>query len=259
MYLDSTAIRRSFGRNAINYDQVANLQFEIGKKLLTQLDQITINPNIILDLGSGTGWAGAVLQKHFLQAHVVEMDFALPMLLFARKRAPTLSYVCADATYLPLHAGIVDLIYSNAMLQWCNDLQQVFINLRQTLTPNGLILFTTFGPSTLQELRLAWLKVDTYPHVSTFLGLDNLKSILKNVGFKRVELHSELKSLTCMDVKELMLNLKTLGAHNALHERAKGLTGKNRFAAMLKNYEQLRVNSQLPVSYEIIYGQAWNF
>lgn len=257
--LDSDSIRRSFGRNAITYDKVSSLQMEIGQKLLAQLTHVTINPNLILDLGSGTGWANAALQQLFPQAHIIEMDFALPMLLLARSRIPTASYICADAVHIPLRYSTVDMIYSNAMLQWCNDLSQIFINLRQTLTTDGLLLFTTFGPATLSELRLAWSKVDNYPHVSTFLNVDSVKNFLSMAGFTRIQLHSELKHLTCSNVTELMVNLKTLGAKNAMRGRTKGLTGKGKFTAMLKAYEQLRVTNYLPITYEIIYGLAWNF
>lgn len=251
-------MRRAFGRSANRYEDHANLQFAIGQCLLTQLDTIHCTPQTILDLGCGTGWANTELQKRFPQAHIIAMDVALPMLQLASNRIPALTCICGDAERLPLHYATVDMIYSNAMLQWCNDLQQVFIGLRQILTDGGLLLFTTFGPNTLNELRWAWSEADQHPHVSSFLDLNMVQYKLNNAGFINIKLSQEQRHLTVTDVHELMQNLKNLGAHNALPNRTKGLTGKNRFAAMLQAYEKLRVGNYLPVTYEIIYGLAWN-
>jgi malonyl-CoA O-methyltransferase len=256
--LDGTTIRRSFSRNAVTYESAAQLQFEIGHQLLTQLCQVTIFPHTILDLGTGTGWASVILRQMFPQAHIISIDFALPMLELALKRSPELFCVCANAEYLPLRSKTVDLIYSNAMLQWCNDISLIFNNVQQILIPEGLFAFTTFGPATLNELRDAWARADNYPHVSDFYNLENLRYYLKIAGFTRIELRTELKCLTYANVKELMLNLKTLGANNAAFKRTKGLMGKKRFATMLDAYEQRREKNSLPVTYEIIYGLAWN-
>jgi DNA-binding transcriptional regulator of glucitol operon len=35
------------------------------------------------------------------------------------------------------------------------------------LKNNGLILFSTFGPNTLKELKKSWAVVDNKPHVNT--------------------------------------------------------------------------------------------
>ena len=67
----------------------------------------------------------------------------------------------------------------------------------------------------------------------------------------------ETITMTYQDARTLMLDLKTLGAHNASAARPKGLTGKKRLKAMLAAYEQFRVDNVLPATYEVVYGQAW--
>jgi len=39
------------------------------------------------------------------------------------------------------------------MMQWCPDLKQLFSEIHRVLKNNGLILFSTFGPDTLKELK----------------------------------------------------------------------------------------------------------
>jgi len=67
----------------------------------------------------------------------------------------------------------------------------------------------------------------------------------------------ETITLTYRDARELMKDLKALGAHNMTAGRARGLTGKGALRKMLAAYEQFRHQGKLPASYEIIYGHSW--
>ena len=60
------------------------------------------------------------------------------------------------------------------MLQWCLDLGPVFTELRRVLAPGGLLMFTTFGPDTLMELRASWAQVDGYTHVNQFIDMHDI-------------------------------------------------------------------------------------
>ena len=66
--------------------------------------------------------------------------------------------VRADAYSLPFRDGAFDLVFSSLMLQWCDDLDAVFAEIARVLRPGGLLLFSTFGPGTLAELREAWAR-----------------------------------------------------------------------------------------------------
>ena len=55
-------------------------------------------------------------------------------------------------------------------------------------------------------------------------------------------------------VRELLDELKTLGAHNMNRERAQGLTGRRALQGMLKAYETRRENGLLPATYEVQFG-----
>src|SRR5690606_32620762 len=57
-------------------------------------------PQVVLDLGSGTGHATAAMRKRWPKAQVIAMDLALPMLRQARRQAgwwKPFPRVCADA------------------------------------------------------------------------------------------------------------------------------------------------------------------
>lgn len=127
---DPRHVRRAFSRAAASYDAAAALQREVEKRLLESLDYLEDRqPQVVLDVGSGTGHASAAMKKRWPKAQVIALDLAEPMLREAKKQAGwwrPFTRVCADAQALPLLDQSVDVIYSNLCLQWVEDLPAVF-------------------------------------------------------------------------------------------------------------------------------------
>ena len=259
-WLDKGGVRRAFSKAASRYDEVAVLQREIGQRMLDRLNLVRLKPATVLDLGAGTGVATVALEKIYPKAQVIALDFAFPMLQQTRRRGGLFRKprcLCADLEQLPLADASVDLIFSNAAIQWCNDLDRVFPELQRVLRPGGLLMFTTFGPDTLQELRAAWSEADGYAHVSRFLDMHDIGDALMRAQFSDPVMDVDRMTLTYSAVEELMRELKILGAHNVASGRQRALTGKGRLIAMKASYEQFRRNGLLPASYEVVYGHAW--
>jgi malonyl-CoA O-methyltransferase len=211
-------------------------------------------------VGAGTGAATLELGQRFKKARTIALDFALPMLQRARRRGSWLRRprcICGDAEQLPLADQSVDLIFSNATLQWCNDLEVTFQEFIRVLRPHGLLMFSTYGPDTLKELRHSWAQVDGTSHVSPFPDMHDIGDAMMRAGLLNPVVDVDRLSLTYQDVPTLMQDLKTLGAHNVTTGRQRGLTGKGRLQAMFSAYEAYRVDGRLPASYEVVYGHAW--
>ena len=174
---------------------------------------------------------------------MIALDFAHAMLLQARRRGRWLRRplcLCADAERLPLADGAFDLIVSNATLQWCNDLGATFTECLRVLRPGGLLMFTTFGPDTLKELRAAWSSVDGDSHVSPFPDMHDVGDALVHARFADPVMDVERLTVTYAQVRDLMADLKGIGAHNATRQRPRGLTGPRRLAAVQAAYEAHR-------------------
>ena len=61
----------------------------------------------------------------------------------------------------------------NLLIYFNSDLQKRLLPIfHYALKPGGLLMFSTFGPDTLKELRQAWSEVDESPHVSPFMDMD---------------------------------------------------------------------------------------
>lgn len=271
---DHRQVRRAFSRAAHGYDDAAALQREVGARLMESLDYYDDpgaarpSPRVVLDVGCGPGHASVTMQKRWPRAQVLALDLALPMLREARANAggrrPAFlpsprrpAPLCADARALPLRDGSVDVLLSNLCLQWVEDLPEVFAGFRRVLKPGGLMLLSTFGPATLHELRAAFSRADDAPHVSLFPDIGQFGDALIAAGFKDPVLDRDEFLLHHDGLPDLMRELRTLGATNAMAGRRRSLTGRARFERASEAYEAERTERGLPATWEIIYAQAW--
>ena len=261
-WMDKARVRASFDRAAQTYDAAAILQKLVRTEMLSRLDLVKIKPQVILDAGCGTGHGSFALQKKFSSAQVVSLDIALGMLQKTQQQQPLLNkifkqknLICADIEHLPIANSSLGMVWSNLALQWCNDLDGAFNQIARVLQPNGLLMFSTFGPDTLKELRAATNNGNT--HVSRFIDMHDIGDALTRAGFSAPVLDVEHYTLTYDDVKAVMRDLKAIGAHNATEGRARGLQGRGFLQQLAQNYEQFRVNGKLPATFEVVYGHAW--
>jgi malonyl-CoA O-methyltransferase len=119
-------------------------------------------------------------------------------------------------------------------------------------------MFSSFGPDTLKELRVAWQAVDDYNHVNAFLDMHDVGDALMRAGFVTPVMDVEDITLTYNDIMTLMRELKAIGAHNVTAGRPGGLMGRRRLKQLADAYEQFRHDDRLPVTYEVVYGHAWH-
>jgi malonyl-CoA O-methyltransferase len=260
-FMDQHLVARHFNSAVQRYDDLAVLQKTVAQRLLERLDVMRISPRNILDLGAGTGATSRRLAKRYRKAQVIQLDLALRMLSHSVRTGrwfrPRRMSVCADAMNLPIATGVMEMVFSNLMLQWCNDPGVVFAEVRRVMRPEGLFIFSSFGPDTLQELRDSWSTVDDDTHVHAFIDMHDIGDVLIKTGFTQPVLEAERFTLTYPDTLSLFRELKQLGAANAATGRRHTLTGKRRLKRALEAYEKFRVDGRIPVTYEVIYGHAW--
>lgn len=259
--IDKRCARRTFGRAADSYDAAAVLQHETGQRMLERLDYVKLQPRRVLDIGCGTGLTTGKLLRRYPKAEVLALDFALPMLARARRRGRWLRRprcLCGDMDCLPLASHSVDLVFSNAAIQWSADPAAALAEMHRVLRPGGLLMFTSFGPDTLHELRAAWAEVDGLPHVHGFVDMHDYGDMLLGAGMADPVMDVERITLTYADTNSLMRDLKAIGANNAAGARSRGLTGRARLSAFARAYERFRdADGRLPATYEVVYGHAW--
>ncbi len=253
--LDPSRIRRAFARAATDFDRNDFLHREIRERLLERLLALTADPAWIVDLGAGTGGALPGLQSRFPDAHIASIDSSPAMLAVNYKAQQG---ICADAACLPLADNCADMVISNLMLHHCPDPATVLSEARRVLSARGLLLLTTFGRNSLNELGRAWATADQFAHIAPFFSIQDLGNLLTATGFTEPVLDCQTLTITYDTLAGMMSDLRNAGSTNATDGRQHGLTGRGTWQQLSAAYDQLREpDGKLPVTLEIIFSLAW--
>ena len=254
------AVARSFSAASRRYDDVAILQTLVREELLSRLSLLRATPRAVLDLGAGTGLGALALKRAFPRARVTATDLSAAMLQQARRHSRfwrPIRCIEADARSLPIETASVDLVFTSLMLQWVDPLDDALVEIRRVLKPGGLMLASSFGPLTLQELRAAWAEADAGVHVNDFVDMHDFGSALQRAGFSEPVLDVDRHLRHYADAATLMREIKAIGAHNVRAERRRGLTGRGALQRMDAAYEKLRGPQGLPATWQVVHAVAW--
>jgi malonyl-CoA O-methyltransferase len=256
--IDKALIKRSFEKAACHYNQFTSLQRTIGDRLMKNHVSQSGKETNVLDIGAGTGYLTGKILRAMPSVNVVALDLSIGMLQQTRINLnhERLGFVTADADKLSVRSASMDKVFSNLAFQWCSNLPMTFSASYAALKPKGQFVFATFGPNTLRELKKSWLSADTLTHVNNFVDHKTVESNLKTSGFVDVIVKIEKIVLYYQSPKQLMLDLKGMGAHNINSGRQHGLTGVDAYKKMIAAYEKLRTKEGVPATFEAIYAYA---
>ncbi len=267
--VDPRAARRRFERAAATYGEVAVLSREVERRMAERLEYIRVEPRRVLDAGCGPGEGLRRLRRRYPKARLVGVDSAWSMALSARRSQPLLERaksvlsgalchnVCADLARLPLATASVGMVWSNLALAWADAPAAALSEFARVLEPRGLLMFSTYGPDTLKELRNAFAQVDGYAHVHRFIDMHDLGDILVRAGFAQPVMDMDIVTLAYADVGALARDLRLSGQSNADADRRRGLMAPGAWARMVSAYESSRRGDRIPATFEIVYGHAW--
>jgi malonyl-CoA O-methyltransferase len=264
-------IKTRFDRAASSYDTHAWLQLEIAQRLTEKLTLLKHPPKKILDIGQGTGALCKILQNYYKntpELFGVDISYAMckqatlnfrpsgwfSVAHFKKKSRP--KFIQADGHQLPFLAEQFQLLASNCVLQWCDDLPRLFRECHRVLAIQGNVFFSSFGPDSLQELKACSQKISGRTHVHDFVDMHVLGDILLSCHFTDPIMDMEKITTYYPTLQSLLLDLKKIGATNQHADRHKGLMGKNWFKKLELEYEKLRSPQGLPVTWEVVYGHA---
>ena len=146
-----------------------------------------------------------------------------------------------------------DLIVLNLLPAWC-DFQLLLDQASSRLNNEGLFVFSSFGPDTMNEIVRAWAPVDDYPHVHRFIDMHDLGDAMLRSGLARPIVDAEWMSFLYPDYQTLVRDLRAGGFSNIRHGRRKSLTGKASFARFMENFQECISKSGVAVGFEYIYG-----
>ena len=282
-------LQRQWARRAAHFSQFDAVVREIDQRLLERLALIKLQPQRVLDAGCAAGGSRAALQARYPQAHWLGVDFSADMLqqiqlprtgLWSKIRQQKMPWqqkttaradvVQADFQHLPLATQSVNLLYSNlalALMTLATQPQFLFSEWQRVLHNEGVLMFSTLGPDTFQELRQAWNDDSV---TLRFTDMHDWGDLLVHAGFADPVMDMEKITLTYASAEALLTELRALTVFTppvkALADKEeankagvdKGLAGKQRWQRALKNLQGLADDQgRIPLTLEIIYGHAW--
>jgi malonyl-CoA O-methyltransferase len=143
------------------------------------------------------------------------------------------------------------------MFYWLEDLPTAFAEIQRVIKPDGVVLFSSLGPDSLQELRASFAQIDNNPHVNIFLDMHEIGDAMLKAGLKDPVMDVDYHKLYYPDFAELIKAIKLSGEVNYHPDRQRSLMGKHKWQQLAMHYNTFRNSSQkLPITFEVIFGHA---
>lgn len=141
-------IKKRFARSLKTYDKYAVVQKQMAKKLAEKVD---FNPEYVLELGCGTGLLTNELVNKISYGRYDAVDI-VDCKEYIFKISENINFICGDIEDFSVD-GKADLVISNAVLQWIEDLPEFIKKTENNLTDGGYFIFTLFGKENYRELN----------------------------------------------------------------------------------------------------------
>lgn len=269
MSSDKDAIKRSFSKAASTYDEFSGFQKDVAFKVFERLSELLHKKELafvnaqpvpamaeafsFLDVGSGTGRLAALVGDSIPGSRVVASDIALTMLCKAREKHGFWGLTVADCCSLPFRDGLFDSVGSSLALQWARELKAAFQEAARVLKPGGLFVFSTLGPSTLQELRECY---KAYRGVE-FRDRTAIEAAVAASGLELVFIEDKVIKRRYESFYGLLKALKNIGATPPM-ECGKGLSPGRQLREAGRLYHERFPSPQggVEASYELILAAA---
>ncbi|PFK45924.1 malonyl-[acyl-carrier protein] O-methyltransferase BioC [Bacillus cereus] len=222
--INKTLLQKRFNGAAVSYDQYASVQKKMAQQLLSimQKHYHKMSSIRVLELGCGTGYLTEQLAVSFPNAEIIAIDFAESMIAVAKTRnhVESVTFRCEDIEHLTLSESF-DVIISSATFQWLNDLQTTVKSLYRYLFEGGLLLFSTFGDQTFQELHTAFQHAKEEKNIQNsssvgqrFVTREQLKDVCESItGDVHVSETCYIEKFAT--VREFLQSVRKVGATNS--------------------------------------------
>lgn len=223
-------------------------------------------PDTVVDWWSRLGAGRPSWAAHYPKAQglLVEPDAAVVEASRRDTRAPWWQFGTGRPFEVALEsdvrgwAGRAGLLWANMVLHHADDVPALLGRWHQALQPQGLLLFSTFGPDTARELaalygRLGW-GAPAWPHSD----MHDLGDALVQAGFADPVMDMEHVTLTWPDARAMLEELRGLGG-NVHPGRFAGLRTarwRERLIHACESGECRRSDGRVGLTFEIVYGHA---
>lgn len=257
---DRDLLGRRRARIAAKFKDHDFLLRHVAEDLNDRLQAILRDFPLTVNLGAHNGVLGKKLSTNPRTGPAIHIDPCPDMLAHAEGLK-----IVADEEALPLKQASIDLVVSALSLQFVNDLPGTFLQIRQCLKPDGLMLASLLGGKTLHELREAFTIAESEieggisPHVSPFADIRDCGALLQRAGFTLPVADTDELTVTYETPFALMHELRAMGATNILHARSKTPMKRATLLRACEIYLEkfATEDGRIPATFEVITLTGW--
>ena len=253
---DRSALQLQRKRAANNFAAHDFLFREVAERLADRLTEVKRRFDLAIDIGARSHHLKDLLSRNLSVNNIMMLGLT---------REPYGSELVGSEEVLPIKGSCADLIVSNLVLHWTNDLLGTLIQCRKSLKPDGLFLAAMFGGNTLIELREVMFEVENkistgvWPRVSPFVQLSDGAALLQRSGYNLPVADTDTITVTYSDVFSLMHDLRGMGETNATLQRIRSFSKREIFVQVADRYQELYGdnNGRIKATFQIIYLTGW--
>lgn len=164
-------IKRRFTKSLSTYHQKAMVQRRVAKRLGEMaLDFLPMQMDKVLEIGYGTGLLTEEILTRFdlktlyLNDLVEHVPVNLKHLISEKNATTSVDFLLGDAEELSFPDDL-NAILSSSTVQWFDDKLNFVKKSHAALKPGGMLVFNTFGPNNLAEVRVLTGQGLDYPSI----------------------------------------------------------------------------------------------
>ncbi len=215
LLVDKERVGHRFSRAVATYEREARVQLDAARHLLQMWRRVRSVPiERMIEIGAGTGLFTRLYVDIFDPQELELWD-----LIELPAELPGLHRRCdAELAIQALPSASLDAIVSTSSIQWFNSLRRFWREAARTLRSQGLVVVSTFGPSTFHEIRdiLSPALPSPYP------TLDKILEMLPT-ELEAIATDDEQYTLCFSSTQELLSHIKKTGVNGTSTSRADAL------------------------------------
>ncbi|ACF12400.1 biotin biosynthesis protein BioC [Chlorobaculum parvum NCIB 8327] len=212
--VDKQLVGRRFRRALPSYERNAEVQAYMAGCLLDMVERARGLPDHIgrvLEFGAGAGMLTSRLFERCSADEFFANDLVAESRSFVEQAVSgcqigRTEFLPGDIEQLDPLPGNLDLLVSNATVQWLHDPARLFERLASSVRPGGIVAFSTFGTENMREIAALG---------ETALGYRSLDELAALAGeaFEVVEIHDELRRQEFESPEAVLRHIRETGVN----------------------------------------------